>query len=255
MTLAPTTQDILKLVEKKTSKPVEILPDVNLKVFAKVTMATANIPSHILTYNPGKRGIDYNIAYECGFILRLYENPQEERFQFAATEVGRKAVRKALHVNKKIKRMGLPQEAVRQLADQMFDGIMTQLRSYSIGMRIDRWLWDSFTDLRDIQKQSIAKQLQDNIQVLSPQIKEITPPDVFIANTAMNSAYAIFFDQLIGRELYVVPYRSAGFENAGEQLLEIADEVPSDAVHDRDLVDAWAEELELTDWYKWIPFE
>jgi len=129
---------------------------------------------------------------------------------------------------------------------------MTQLRSLPIGIRIDKWLWDAHPDLRELQKESIMRQQQDNVQTLGAQIREISPSDVFYANVAMNLAFAIFFDRLIGKDLYAVPYRSAGFENSGERLLEIESEIPPGAQHDRDLVDAWAEELEVSDWYQWI---
>lgn len=252
MALASVTQTILKLVEEKTDRPVEILADPSIQVLAKVKMAKGKAPAHLITYNPTKRGVDYNIAYECGFILRLYENPPEARFEFAGSESGRKAVRRALFEKKQIKRMGLPDTAVKQLADQMFDGLMTQLRSLPIGIRIDRWLWDAHPDLRELQKESITRQQQDNVQTLSGKIREISPSDVFYATVAMNLAFAIFFDRLIGKDLYAVPYRSAGFENSGERLLEIESEIPPEAQHDRDLVDAWAEELEVSDWYQWI---
>ena len=36
----------------------------------------------------------------------------------------------------------LPESARQQVASQLFDGLMIQLRSYPIGMRIDRWLHD-----------------------------------------------------------------------------------------------------------------
>lgn len=255
MVLASATQNILKLVEETTGRPVEVLADSSIRVLAKVTMAKGKAPAHLITYNPTKRSVDYNIAFECGFILRLYENPPEARFEFAGADPGRKAVRRALFEKKQIKRMRLPDTTVKQLADQMFDGLMTQLRSMPIGIRIDRWLWDTHPDLHEVQKESIMRQQQDNVQTLAAQIREMSPSDVFFANVAMNSAFAIFFDRLIDKDLYAVPYRSAGFENLGERLLEIEAEISSDAQHDRELVDAWAEELEVSDWYQWIPID
>ena len=253
MALSLATQTILKLVEEKTGRPVEVLADPSIRVLAKVKMVKGTAPAHLITYNPTKRGVDYIIAYESGFILRLYENPPEARFEFAGSESGRKAVRRALFEKKQIKRMGLPDTAVRQLADQMFDGLMTQLRSLPIGIRIDRWLWDAHPELREMQKESIMRQQQDNVQTLGPQIRETSPSEVFFANVAMNLAFAIFFDRLIGKDLYAVPYRSAGFEHIGERLLEIEAEIPPEAQHDRDLVDAWAQELRVSDWYQWVP--
>src|SRR5947209_4585398 len=104
MKLLDATLDILNQVEQTTGKRAELIPNPSLPVLATVKMAKGNFPAHIVTYNPNKRGIDYNIAYECGFILRLFQNPPEERYEFAADDDKRKAVRRAFSSNKKIKR-------------------------------------------------------------------------------------------------------------------------------------------------------
>lgn len=253
MILSAATQEILQLVERKTDRRVELLADASIPVLAKAKMASEALPFHLISYNPNKRGIDYNVAYECGFILRLYENPPEERFAFAAKNSGRQAIYRSLTGNKKIRKMGLAEPAIRQFAEQLYSGLMTQLRSVPIGLRIDSWIRNTYPSLREAQKASIAKQQQDNVQALTSEIKAAIPTTVFAANAAMNAAYALFSDNLLGTELYIVPYRSAGFENSGERLVEILNEIPEDASHDRDLVDAWAEELELQEWYEWIP--
>jgi len=38
------------------------------------------------------------------------------------------------------KRLKLPEAAVERMTDQFLNGLLTQLRSYPIGMRIDRWI-------------------------------------------------------------------------------------------------------------------
>jgi len=70
----------------------------------------------------------------------------------------------------------------------------------------------------------------------------------------MNAAYAIFCERLLGKSQYVIPYRSVDFEERGRALLGLWDGLPSGARHDRELVDAWAKELEVSDWYRWVPF-
>jgi hypothetical protein len=249
------TQNIIKLVEEKSGQKVEVIPDSSLSVLARVKMAKGDIPFHVISYNPHKGGVDYHIAYECGFILRLLENLPEERYQFAGSVEGKKAVQRTVSANKQLKRMGLPPEAIKQVANQLFDGLMTQLRSLPIGLRIDRWLWDDYPGLRELQKTSIAKQQQDNVQALGPQIRAMAPIKVFAANASMNAAYALFCDRLLGKPLYFVPYRSAGFQSYGERLVKIWDDIPVDGTHDREMVDAWARELEIEDWYTWVKME
>lgn len=83
----------------------------------------------------------------------------------------------------------------------------------------------------------------------------MTPDRVFLGNASMNAAYALFSERLLSRGQYMIPYRSLGFDNRGQDLLRIWDEVPFDACYDRELVDAWAKELAISDWYQWIPFD
>lgn len=250
------TTNILKQVEEKSSKPVETTTDPALQTYARIKIARGPVTHHILTYNPTKPGVDYHIAYQCGFVLRLLETPPDERYEFGGTKAGNEAVQELLTKEGSIaKKLRLPKSAVKELANQFFDGLLTQLRSVPIGMRIDQWLRESYPALHEAQASSIDQQQRENAQVLNPRIRQMTPDLVFSDNAAMNAAYALFSERLLSRGQYVIPYRSLGLDRRGQDLLGIWDEVPSDASRDRELVDAWGRELEISDWYQWIPFE
>ncbi len=245
----------MEQVEKRSGTPVEVVTDSSLPTFASIKIARGPATQHILTYNPTKPGVNYHIAYQCGFVLRLFENPPDERYEFAGTKYGREAVQALLTEQGGVaKKLRLPKSTVRQLAEQFFDGLLVQLRSYPIGMRIDQWVRETYPALHEAQEASIDRQQRDNAQVLSPQIRQMTPPIIFSGNASMNAAYALFCERLLNRSQYVIPYRSLGFEERGSALLKVWDELPSDARHDRDLVDSWAEQLEVSDWYRWVPF-
>ena len=69
------TTDVLNQVEERSGTPVEITTDPSLPTYARIKIARGSATHHILTYNPTKPGVDYHIAYQCGFVLRLFENP------------------------------------------------------------------------------------------------------------------------------------------------------------------------------------
>lgn len=252
--LTDDARNVLEEVEGKTGKPVEVLPDPGLQTYATIKTARGDVPAHVLTYNPNKPGVDYHVAYQCGFILRLFDNPPEERFEFTGNRAGRETVRE-LVAEGVAKRMRLPKATAEQLTDQFFDGLLTQLRSYPIGMRIDKWIRDTYPALHDAQNDSIDRQQQDNVQVLSPQIKQMTPSVIFSSNASMNAAYALFCERLLSASQYFIPYRSAGFKKPARTLLALWDELPMDARHDRELVDAWGKELGVSGWYQWVTFD
>lgn len=248
------TTGVLQQVEERSGTPVEVTIDPSLPTFASIKIASGAATHHVLTYNPAKPGVDYHVVYQCGFVLRLFENPPGERYEFGGTESGKETVRELLTQQGGVaKKLRLPKAAVKQLADQFFDGLLTQLRSYPIGMRIDQWIRETYPALQEAQGTSVDRQQRDNAQALNPQIRRMAPRLIFSGNASMNAAYALFCERLLGRGQYVIPYRSVGFEESGRGLLEIWDRIPSDPRHDRDLVDSWAEELEVSDWYRWVP--
>jgi hypothetical protein len=120
-------------------------------------------------------------------------------------------------------------------------------------MRIDTWIQDEFPALDALQREAVARQQGDNLSVLNPEIRALAPKPVFEAHVSMNAAYAIFCDRIFGKAGYSIPYRSAGYEKRGRMLLDIMESIPSEPASDQALVDAWGEELGLSNWYQWVP--
>ena len=163
-------------------------------------------------------------------------------------------MRKLLHgPNGTLKKYSLSEVAEREVTAQVLGGLMTQLRSVPIGMRIDAWLWEDHPGLRAAQSESLAAQQATNAQALGPNIRDMMPSTLFSANAAMNAAYALYTDRLLATPLYSIPYRAIGIIDRGQALLDVWDRTPADAAHDQGLVDAWGEDLGLSDWYQWVP--
>jgi hypothetical protein len=251
MQLRPETQDVLRDVEELTGAPVEIIEDADQPHLARITRARAGVPYHLLRVNPTLGEPDYLVVYECGFILRMYQTPPEQRREFEGADRGRtEAERLVRHAGQLA---GLPEAAKAQLTQQLLDGILTQLRSYPIGIRIDHWIAETFPDLRSLQGDAVSRQQQDNLKVLAPELRATFPKPIYEANVAMNAAYAIFCDREFGKAGFAIPYRSAGYDRRGRALLDLVRTLPADPPHDRSLVDGWAEQLGLQGWYQWVP--
>ena len=253
MTMRSETQEILNKVEELTGTPVEIIEDPTGVQLATIARARNGVPFHLLRINASLGEPDYLIVYQCGFILRLYQLPPDERFEFTGSGRGQADVERWL------RRAGqtttLPETVRADLAQQLVDGLLTQLRSYPIGMRIDQWIHDEFPALDGLQRDAVARQQRDNLSVLQPETRKLAPKPVRDSNAAMNAAYAIFCDRIFGKAGYAIPYRSAGHEKRGRALLDLMEATPEDPAGDRALVDAWGEELGLADWYQWTPLQ
>ena len=96
MILSATTQQILDELEMITGKPVSLVPNSTLSVSTTIKAARGSAPAHFLSYKPGIQGLDYAVAYQCSFLLRIYQVPLQERLDFVGKEDGRDSVRRAL---------------------------------------------------------------------------------------------------------------------------------------------------------------
>lgn len=244
MAILPCTKEIIERTEKLTGKPVLITEDRSLQVISRIETARGPAPMHILRYKPLSGGIpDYFICFQCGFVIRLYENPPDQRFDFAASPEASVRMESLLR--------GHP--GVSQLKDMLLNGLMTQLRSVPIGLRIDDWLFSEYTELRLQQVEGAKVQLRDNSRALSPEIKRMIPQKVFRPNAAMNAAFAAYWAESLSDSSITLPYKSSGLLPQGEALIRIFEKVGSSPTEDRRLVDSWAEELGLSGWYRWVP--
>jgi hypothetical protein len=251
------TRTVIGRVESVSGCPVVVSEDRSLKTLAASRIARGENRIHAISFNPSAvRDPDYLISYQCGFILRLFEIPEGERVDLAGTAAARQTVYRLLTApdgpGKKLK---LPPETVSTLRDQLFDGLMRQLRSIPIGFRVDSWITREYPELGQLQRDMIMRQIQDNLASLGPEAKKIAPRKIYQANVTMNAAFSAFWAKQLSDPTLAIPYKAAGLLKAGEELLGLLGEISDAPSADRDLVDAWASRLSLTDWYQWVPYD
>jgi len=247
--LLPGTLGILERVQALSGRPVEFRPDSSLTLRATLQPARNGAPAHVLRYRPSNEPLDYWVAYQAGYLLRLLELPPAARFDFAATGTAAGRVEELLATGHPLK--GEDQSTLAEFAEMTAHWAMLNLRSYAIGLRIDEWLADEHPDLRALQADGMNAMQQENLRLLSKRFGTLSIPVPLLAPVA---AYALFADRLLGKTGYAIPYRAAGVLGLGTELMSINDEMPNDAAHDRQLVDAWATAIGMTGWYAWIPY-
>jgi len=255
MSLSETTRKVLGLVEERSGIPVHVEPDPNLPgtLLAKVVMARDNLPLHRVFSRPNSAvPPDYLICQQAGFILRFFAAPAGQRFDFAASDAGTKAVEDLVKAHPVAKM--LPPHALPQLITMLRDGLLSHLRSIPLGMRVDRWLAADFPDLLPLQKQSVLRQLEDSAATLAPKHRQTSPKLIFDATESISAAFAAFWAGRLHQPQMVLPFRSAGFLRLGESLLGIWENTPDDAINDRLIVDKWAEKLGIAGWQQWVPY-
>jgi hypothetical protein len=248
---------MLDTVEVASGLPAIVQEERALNVLATVRMARGDAPCHIVFLNPTASAFkDYLICFQCACVLRTFSVPRIERLEFAATEIGRQKAGKELEttMGTSLKHQ-IGNTGMARMRDQFFNGVMLQLRSMPLSLRVDAWLQREYPALTAQQEMSISRQLEENAMSLKPEIKRLAPPTIYQASLRMNAAFATFWATTLQQELHVLPYKASGYLDIAKRLVALLDTIPDDAKNDRMLIDAWGRELKLTDWFAWKPFD
>src|SRR5512139_1282117 len=103
------------------------MEDPKLPVIATVRMARAGgLPAHLISYKqvPGELP-DYQICFECGYILRLFDNPPDKRFDVTDTVEGREEIEKMITAPVGLAfKYRLEKAQIERMRSQFLDGLI-----------------------------------------------------------------------------------------------------------------------------------
>lgn len=154
---------MIKRAENAGNLPILVNADPSLKVFATTRIGRGNAPAHVILYNPSFDAVDYGICYQCGFLLRSITAAPETQFDLAGSWRGPRDVERLLTERLRESGMsGLNKDMRTRLAEQMHEGVIRQLRSYPVGLRVDDWLIREYPGLGPEQRRGVERQLQEN---------------------------------------------------------------------------------------------
>lgn len=243
MPLHPAAQQMIRKVEALSGRPVHVAEDADLKVMAVITTARGSAPAHFLRYRPGTRAVDYLVAYQLGFLVRLFSCPAAERWDVVSSAAEQEAGVRVMRLD----------EYPRDFAAPMVGQLVVQLRSYSVGARVDDWIWNHLPELREQQEQAVRTQLDEGGRALSPEIRKRLPKALVDANSIMNAAYAVHWGGLLKDSRFQIPFKALGYEAKARELLRALEEIPDEPDADRALISQWAECLGLNGAFHFQP--
>lgn len=214
------------------------------------------MPSHLLFYREDKGNIlDHLIAHECGHIYRMWDVPPEDRKIPATNDENRHLALTQIEGDIAKLTKVFPVEQLNQLASMWFNGIIQQVTNIPEDIRIEKWIFDNYPDLRRSQVVSIDRQMKESVQVLSKRIEDISPKKIYDASNHINCSFAISMESLIGKK-YTAPYRNTSYLELGRKLADLV--IRSDDKGYKqgiEIIDQWTELLGLKGWFYWIDFE
>jgi hypothetical protein len=241
----PSANQALADLEESTGKPVLIQEDQDLKVLATIHRAEAEESCHVLRVKGSRDHVsDYLITFECRMALR------DSQSQAAVVAEKRVARERLISEVEKLHRT-LPLAKARDLGKFMYNGLLVQLRSTGPGLLVDKWIREHCPDLKQAQEQSIESQITSNLGVLQGRSRGNFPAQLYGASVAMNAAYAVYGGDLLGKPHLGVPYVSQGHGPLARRLIAAAVSSEEPSPTERQIIDAWAQELGISSWYDW----
>ena len=219
--------------------PVDVRGDQSLKTLAKISPARGQAAFHSLIYRPNAVGLNYVIAFQLGFLVRNFRCPEEKRYQVVAEDG---------HFKQAMKDFDL-ERFPPTVAKQLFDSLIVQLRSMSVGDRVDQWIIDEFPEFIPEQEASVKGQLKENQKTLAPEIQKAFPGKILKANLAMSAAYARVWSGRLNDARYGLAYKAAGHGEIADKLVKCWSRIPASPESDKDLIESWAKELALDPYF------
>ncbi len=247
---------ILEHVKDSTNKRVKLIEKDNLKVYAQVKMARSGMPEHIIFYKKEHDEIiNHLIAHECGHILRTFSAPEDKRVVPTTNPNIRKTVSKEVEAD--IKRLSsiISLQDLYSVIDIWHNGIIQQLTSFPPDIMIEKWIYDNYPELRSYQHESIKRQNDSAVAVLSNNIKISTPLKIYKASNIMNYTFFNILGRLIEIDL-IKPYARTPYVKKGKKLVSLTEEnYHNSYVGDIEMINLWAVFLGLSNWFEWTSFE
>ena len=252
--LRHTTLDLLELVQTASGFPAVVTANRQLPTTAALRMARGSARVHSIEYNPDLiNEPDYYVVVQCGQILRFFGPPAAERKDLAGSARGLAAVRELVKREVVQRRSGITAEIGDAFATRLYNGLLLQLRSMPVELRVEGWISETYPEFESVQRLAVLRQLEENTLIFSPSVQ--APSHVLKATASMSAAVAQYWAGALLQADLVRPYARAGFAEEGASLLAIWRQAPPEPIYDRTIIDGWAHELGIGDWYEWIAYD
>jgi len=246
---------IIRKAEDVTSGKIVPVEKSDLPVLARIEL-TDNPHEHHLMYRADHdEDINYVVANQCCHIMRLFGVEEESRFLPVSSR--QSMMTYLLQVEGELKKLETiyGRANIKQFVLMWYQGLIFQLTKMPTDIMIDKWLYYNCPELIPVQKSSLEKQRSDAVRSLDPQWQGMAPSIVYYASNVMNYVYFKILEDLFQAD-FTGPYHSTLFIMDGRELVNrtLDRELTDDHNGDRKRIDSWAELLNLSGWYEWVPF-
>ena len=253
--LMDSVRQILAAVEKTSRKTITYIEKPDLPAPVSFNITDKDDPQLKLFYHPRHdEGVNYDVANQAGHILRLFAAQPEERFVSVANRQTMACF--IMETENELERLSslMGRDKVRKMISLWYQGVVFQLTRMPPDIMVNKWLYDDWPELHPLLLQAIAAQRRQAIPSLSPDVRRTTPARIYRAANIMNFVFFKFLEDHFHSD-FIGPYHGTIFILDGAPLARItASHNRNDHAGDRIMIDCWAAELELNNWYEWQPY-
>ena len=240
---------IAERVEQVTGNEIDFRLKPKLRVRARTSMARESMDRHVIFFNPNQAPhLSHVLAHESARILRMHATPPEQRQVPASTPETLQTARDEIRGQAQF----LPEQLQHEMIDRWIHGLITQVTSQPIDVRIEEWLFHNYPGLREEQKRSLRTETRTITANISPDVRRTTPDTIFKRSNALNYAYLDHIGGIMERSFTSKFRQHPEIVALGETISGILD---NNAVSDHHLVNRIAAAVQVRDWFIWLDFE
>lgn len=244
------TNDLIERVEQEADLAITVSPQETWgvsRLYLGDYLSRPDAGEITVGYNPRAPSVDYAIAHEVARLHRIWRAPERERGVLSSNFATRLYAILALQEDIAEMPTGDREGAIHGF-EQFYDGLVTQLGSMPADPWLNAWLLNEYPALEPEIATGVAHVFDQAHRVLASPVRRFIPPTIYGAANAMNAAYALHAEELLGQSGYAAPYRATGYARLGLRLREL-NEPDRGHVGDRETAQLWARELGLVGWY------
>ena len=241
-------------LELATGKPVIFEKSFEPVGYATMRIAAVEAPAHLFRYKPEfEPELPYLLAFQCGLALRTVDAMPGNRFDVSSTDALSTELHQLVREHLRAHAPHVVDSIIPQFASQLANGLGAQIRTIPVSIRVEALLAANYPCLCSFQRKINERHLQESMAALGANIRAIAPPKVLDANVGMSAAFAKFLARQWNEPHLATAFVSAGYGKIADDLLDLIATIDASPDGDRQLADAWAKTVGISDWYVTVP--
>lgn len=239
---------------------MQVCEDTSLITFATTRIAPVRSPdAHVIRWNPElvpEEFVDHIYLHEIAHITRAW--PEIEKGTYKVPGANRDQIKRAIEIldadfDAAESPYPFPAHIRRKFIETLQQGLITQLTSQPVDMRIESAIHEEYPEHRDTQREFLLSEKDRAYEIVSREKRRRLPPKLTEWNIAMNHAYGEALSRATHNRYLCWLGLTESELRLGDALYELYESSPDEGhLGDMALIDKWAEEIGIREWYEWV---